>query len=425
METHLAQWLRGTSEGTEAEAILRRCVHCGFCTATCPTYQLLGDERDSPRGRIYLIKAVVEGEAPGASTRDHLDRCLTCRNCETTCPSGVQYGRLVDIGRELVERQVQRPLGQRLLRGLLRETLTRPALFGAAMRLGQMVRPMLPARIRDKVPARRPAGRWPSGDHRRRVLMPAGCVQPSMMPSIDAACARVLDRLGVSVIRPASAGCCGAIRQHLADAEGARDDARRNIAAWWPFIEQGVEAILINASGCSVMIKDYGHLLRDDPQWADRAAQVVDLVRDVSEWLPAELERRWQDQGLPDPDPSIESKVVFHPPCTLQHGQQQRGAVERVLAALGARPLPVTDSHMCCGSAGTYSVLQPELSAQLRSRKLESLQAQAPATILSANIGCIAHLQAGTDTPVRHWVEWLDTLGEAIRPKGGLQSRSG
>jgi glycolate oxidase iron-sulfur subunit len=417
METHLVQWLRGTPEGNEAEAILRRCVHCGFCTATCPTYQLLGDERDSPRGRIYLIKAVVEGETPGPSTQMHLDRCLTCRNCETTCPSGVQYGRLVDIGRELVERQVRRPLGQRLLRGLLRETLTRPAIFGPSMRVGQMVRPILPSRLRDKVPARRPAGQWPAGDHRRRVLMPAGCVQPSMMPSIDAACARVLDRLGISVIRPARTGCCGAIRQHLSDAEGALEDARRNVAAWWPFVEQGVEAILINASGCSVMIKDYAHLLRDDPEWAERAAQVVERVRDISEWLPTELERRWTEQGLPEPDPGKVSRVAFHPPCTLQHGQQQRGSVERVLATLGAQPLPVTDAHLCCGSAGTYSVLQPELSLRLRESKLQSLQAQSPAMILSANIGCIAHLQAGTGTPVRHWVEWLDGLGEAILPK--------
>jgi glycolate oxidase iron-sulfur subunit len=237
-----------------------------------------------------------------------------------------------------------------------------------------------------------------------------------MMPSIDAACARVLDRLGISVVRPARAGCCGAIRQHLSDAAGALEDARRNIAAWWPFVEQGVEAILINASGCSVMVKDYAHLLRDDPDWAERAAQVVELVRDISEWLPAELERRWLDQGLPQFAPATESRVAFHPPCTLQHGQQQRGAVERVLAALGAQSLPVADSHLCCGSAGTYSVLQAGLSGQLRTRKLENLEASRPAMILSANIGCIAHLQAGTQTPVRHWVEWLDGLGESLLP---------
>jgi glycolate oxidase iron-sulfur subunit len=414
METHLAQWLQGTPEGDEAQAILRRCVHCGFCTATCPTYQLLGDERDGPRGRIYLIKAVVEGETPGDSTREHLDRCLTCRSCETTCPSGVQYGRLVDIGRELVERQTRRPLRARLLRGVLRETLTRPALFGPALRLGQSVRGLLPKRLRDKVPARRAAGPWPSAEHRRKVLMPAGCVQPAMIPAIDAACARVLDRLGIQVVRPKSSGCCGAIRQHLSDAEGARAEARRNIEQWWPYLEQGVEAILINASGCAVMVKDYAHLLRDDPQWSERATRVVERVRDISEWLPEELERHWQANGLPDPEPAAAAGLVFHPPCTLQHGQQRRGQVERTLSRLGAQVQPIADAHLCCGSAGTYSVLQPELSEQLRGRKLTALQAAAPAMILSANIGCIAHLQAGTETPVRHWVEWLDGLGESL-----------
>jgi len=415
METHLAEWLRGTPEGTEAESILRRCVHCGFCTATCPTYQILGDERDGPRGRIYLIKAVVEGETPGPSTRDHLDRCLTCRSCETTCPSGVEYGRLGDIGRELVERQVERPIGQRILRTVLRETLTRPAVFAPAMRVGQALRPLLPKVLRDKVPARRPAGDWPDVTHRRRVLMPAGCVQPSMMPSIDAACARVLDWLGVQVVRPERpSGCCGAIRQHLSDGTGAREDARRNMAAWWPLIEQGIEAILINASGCSVMIKDYAHLLRDDPEWAERATELVAMVHDISEWLPTELERRWAVDGAPDPDIEGDRSVVFHPPCTLQHGQQQRGQVERVLSRLGAALQPVADAHLCCGSAGTYSVMQPALSGELRVRKLQNLQAGGPAMILSANIGCLAHLQAGTATPVRHWVEWLDGLGPAI-----------
>jgi glycolate oxidase iron-sulfur subunit len=327
----------------------------------------------------------------------------------------VQYGRLVDIGRELVERQVRRPVRNRWLRALLRETLTRPAVFGPAMRLGQMVRPVLPGALRDKVPERRPAGPWPlTGRHRRRVLMPAGCVQPSMAPSIDASCARVLDRLGIEVVRPATQGCCGAIRQHLADPDGARAEARRNIEAWWPLIESGLEAILINASGCAVMIKDYAHVLRDDPQWADRAAQVVELVRDISEWLPAELERQWAQHGLPDPDPTSVRAVAFHPPCTLQHGQQQRGAVERVLVKLGAELQAVTDVHLCCGSAGTYSVLQPELSSALRARKLDSLQAADPSIILSANIGCIVHLQAGTQTPVRHWVEWIDALGDAV-----------
>ncbi|MCM5570628.1 glycolate oxidase subunit GlcF [Burkholderiaceae bacterium FT117] len=407
METHLADWLKGTPDGEEAEAILRKCVHCGFCTATCPTYQLLGDELDGPRGRIYLIKQVVEGKPATAATMSHLDRCLTCRNCESTCPSGVQYGHLVDVGRKLVERQVKRPLGERIVRTALREGLTRRWLFDPAMRVGQAVRPLLPATLRDKVPARRPAGAWPTARHERRVLILNGCTQPAMMPSIDAATARVLDRLGVQVVVEPRSGCCGAIRQHLNDPDGALADARRNIAAWWPHVEAGAEAIVINASGCGAMVKDYAHLLRDDPEWGPKALRIVSLTRDLAEWLPAviadaapALREKLAARGAP--------KVAFHPPCTLQHGQQVRGAVEKLLASLGVQSLPVADSHLCCGSAGTYSVLQPALSKQLRERKLANLQAGQPDLILSANIGCLAHLQAGTGTPVRHWIEWLD-----------------
>jgi glycolate oxidase iron-sulfur subunit len=407
METHLADWLKGTPDGEEAEAILRKCVHCGFCTATCPTYQLLGDELDGPRGRIYLIKQVAEGQPATRATLDHLDRCLTCRNCETTCPSGVRYGHLVDIGRKLVERQVKRPLGQRLMRAALREGLTRRWLFDPAMRVGQALRPVLPSSLRDKVPARRDAGRWPSREHARKVLLLNGCAQPAMMPSIDAATARVLDRLGVQAIVESRSGCCGAIRQHLNDGDGALADARRNIEAWWPHIEAGAEAILINASGCGAMVKDYAHLLRADPHWGPKAKRVVALTRDLAEWLPAQLEGlvpalREQIAATGAP------KLVFHPPCTLQHGQQIRGQVERLLTSVGVAPLPVADAHLCCGSAGTYSVLQPGLSKQLRSRKLDSLEAGRPDAILSANIGCLAHLQAGTGTPVRHWIEWID-----------------
>jgi len=424
METHLADWLKGTPEGEETEAILRSCVHCGFCTATCPTYQLLGDELDGPRGRIYLIKQVAEGVAPSRDTQVHLDRCLTCRNCESTCPSGVQYGRLVDIGRHLVEERVARPASERLLRGALREGLTRRWLFDPAMRAGQMVRPLLPAALKAKVPQRRPAGAWPERAHERRVLMPAGCVQPAMMPAIDAATARVLDALGVQAIVARGSGCCGAIRHHLSDTDGALDDIRRNIDAWWPWIEgsvvsltdggglasrrgQGVEAIVVNTSGCGAMFADYGHLLRNDPAYAERAARVSSLVRDLSVFLAPERERL--RALLPPPaDAPAAARVAFHPPCTLQHAQQVRGAVEGLLAACGAEVLPFAESHLCCGSAGTYSVLQAGLSTQLRDRKLVHLTAAAPDTILSANIGCLAQLQSGTDTPVRHWVEWLD-----------------
>jgi glycolate oxidase iron-sulfur subunit len=409
METHLADWLKGTHDGAEAQSILRTCVHCGFCTATCPTYQLLGDELDGPRGRIYLMKQVVEGKDATHATLTHLDRCLTCRNCESTCPSGVRYGHLVDIGRKLVEQQVRRPLRERLVRTALREGMTRRWLFDPAMRVGQAVRPLLPETLRAKVPERRAAGDWPKRQHARRVLILNGCAQPAMMPSIDAATARVLDRLGVQVIVESASSCCGAIRQHLNDHDGALDDARRNIAAWWPHIERGVEAIVINASGCGAMVKDYEHLLRNDPEWGEKAARVVSLTKDLSEWLPAELaaanetlRKAIEAAGVP--------RIAYHPPCTLQHGQKVRGTVERLLASLGVPPLTVNEAHLCCGSAGTYSILQPEYAQQLRERKLTNLQANNPELILSSNVGCLAHLQAGTGTPVRHWIEWLDEV---------------
>ncbi|MFT4101609.1 MAG: glycolate oxidase subunit GlcF [Burkholderiaceae bacterium] len=408
METHLAEWLRDTPDGIEAESILRKCVHCGFCTATCPTYQLLGDELDGPRGRIYLIKQVVEGAAAGPATLAHLDRCLTCRNCESTCPSGVAYGHLVDVGRRLVEKQVRRPLGERVLRTALRQGLTRRWLFGPAMRAGKVMRPMLPAGLRDKVPASaddRLGRRWPRGRHERRVLLLNGCVQPAMMPNIDAATARVLDRLGVQAIVERRSGCCGAIRHHLNDEAGARKQARRNIDAWARWLDgpQAVEAIVINASGCGAMLKDYGHLLRDDGAYAERARRVSAMTRDLAEWLP-EFDAAIR-AALP---PDVGTRAAFHPPCTLQHGQQIKGAVERLLAGWGVSLTPVADSHLCCGSAGTYSVLQPELSRQLRDRKLASLLDGQPQVILSANIGCLTHLQSGTQTRVRHWIEWLD-----------------
>lgn len=403
MQTHLSPEFQDTAQGREAEAILRKCVHCGFCTATCPTYQLLGDELDGPRGRIYQIKQVLEGHAPSRDTQLHLDRCLTCRNCETTCPSGVEYGHLVDIGRELVEQRVARPPLERAQRWLLREGLNSP-LFAPAMRLGQRVRGLLPAALRAKVPQRRPARAWPAARHARKVLMPAGCVQPSMMPNIDVATARVLDAAGIEAVAASGAGCCGAVRLHLGDPAGGQAQMRRNIDAWWPQLEGGqAEAIVMNASGCGAVVRDYGHQLRGDPAYADKAARVSALTRDLSELLPEvvdALDGRAVGQGR---------RLAFHPPCTLQHGQQLRGGVERHLAALGFDvQLARSESHLCCGSAGTYSVLQPALADQLRDRKIGHLSALEPETIVSANMGCIAHLQGGTATPVRHWVEVLD-----------------
>lgn len=402
MQTNLAAEFRDTPAGREAEAILRKCVHCGFCTATCPTYQLLGDELDGPRGRIYLIKQVLEGKPATAATQLHLDRCLTCRNCETTCPSGVQYGRLLDIGRHEVEKQVRRPLAARLARTALKEGLTSP-LFAPALALGQLVRPLLPATLRAKVPPRQDAGAWPARSHARKMLMLEGCVQPALAPNINAATARVFDALGIEVIRAERAGCCGAIRYHLNDHDGGLRDARANIDAWWPHIAGGAEAIVINASGCGAMVKEYGYLLSDDPAYAEKAQRVSALTRDVAELLAPladELRARMAR--------TERGRVVFHPPCTLQHALKIRGTVETLLAALGAELLPFAESHLCCGSAGTYSVLQPELAYRLRDRKLANLLAPRPEVILSANVGCIAHLASGTGTPVRHWIEWLD-----------------
>jgi glycolate oxidase iron-sulfur subunit len=443
MQTTLAPEFQGTAEGAEAEAILRKCVHCGFCTATCPTYQLLGDELDGPRGRIYLMKQVLEGAPVTRKTQAHLDRCLTCRNCESTCPSGVQYGHLVDIGRRIVERKVERPAGERAVRWLLKEGLTSP-LFAPAMKLGQAVRPLLPATLQNKVPA--PAGTrahvWPRREHARKVLMLAGCVQPAMLPNINAATARVLDAAGIQAVVAAGAGCCGALRTHLNDTEGGLADMRRNIDAWWPHVEReaaagGVEAIVMNASGCGVTVKEYSHALAHDPAYAAKARRISELTRDLSELLPEllpALRERLGAAGAPEAvaagdspgtarpvapggaaasasatAPAPRSRLVFHPPCTLQHGQQLRGGVESHLRELGFDVrLATSESHLCCGSAGTYSVLQPELATQLRDRKLGALAPATGETVISANIGCIQHLQSGTAAPVKHWVEVLD-----------------
>jgi len=407
MQTNLAPEYQNTPEGLEAEAILRKCVHCGFCTATCPTYQLLGDELDGPRGRIYLMKAVLEGETPTRKTQMHLDRCLTCRNCESTCPSGVQYGHLVDIGRKLVDAKVERPVGEKLVRWALKEGLPSP-LFAPAMKMGQRVRGLLPESLKAKVPATQDAGAWPTRTHARKVLMLAGCVQPSMSPNINTATARVLDAAGIQTVTADKAGCCGAVKFHLNDLGGGKDHMRANIDAWWPLVESGeVEAIVMNASGCGVMVKDYGHVLKDDPKYADKAARIGALTRDLSELLP-ELVPLLKDKLKPEALQAA-GLQAYHPPCTLQHGQQIKGGVEKHLADLGFKiKVTANESHLCCGSAGTYSVLNPELSKQLRDRKLGHLNALEPQGVISANIGCITHLQSGSGLPVRHWVELVD-----------------
>ena len=408
MQTNLAPEYKNTADGIAAEAILRKCVHCGFCTATCPTYQLLGDELDGPRGRIYLMKQVLEGETPTRKTQLHLDRCLTCRNCESTCPSGVDYGHLVDIGRKIVDAKVPRPAGEKALRWALKEGLPSP-LFAPAMKLGQLVRPLLPASLKNKVPAKQDAGVWPTRQHARKVLMLAGCVQPAMMPNINRATARVLDAAGIQTVLAPKAGCCGAVKFHLNDQDGGKAEMRANIDAWWPHItgDGPVEAIIMNASGCGVTVKEYGHILKDDPAYAAKAQRISELTKDLSEWLP-ELADKLKGKVSVKTSGNM-GRVAFHPPCTLQHGQQLRGGVEKHLNELGFQVRVATnESHLCCGSAGTYSVLNPDIAYTLRDRKLGNLQEMQPDVIVSANIGCITHLQSGTTTPVKHWVEVLD-----------------
>lgn len=405
MQTKLSEEFKGTADGEEAEAILRKCVHCGFCNATCPTYQVLGDELDGPRGRIYLIKQLLEGGSVTRSTQLHLDRCLTCRNCESTCPSGVEYGHLVEIGRRLTDERVGRPPAEQATRWVLKEGLTSP-LFAPALQAGRMLRPLLPPVLKSKVPvsARPSSGRRkpaPSREHRRKVVLLGGCVQPAMRPQINEATVRVLDAAGVQTLSAAGERCCGALRTHLNDREGGLADMRRNIDAWWPLLGGGIEAIVVNASACSQMIKDYGYALRHDREYADKARRVSALTRDLSELLP--------DIGhaLKERLRRCAPRLAFHAPCTLQHGQKLRG-VDAQLAALGFDIEVPAESHLCCGSAGTYSVLHPELANELRDRKLEALKPLGADCIVSANMGCIQHLQSGTTLPVRHWIEVLD-----------------
>ena len=393
MQTQIADSYRNTPDGDIAERILRSCVHCGFCLATCPTYQVLGNELDSPRGRIYLMKQVLEGATPTAKTQLHLDRCLTCRNCETTCPSGVEYGKLLDIGRHIVEEKVGRSPLASATRAALRGGLGTPLLFNGALKLGQSVRGLMPDFLKARVPPAEHAGAWPAPRHQRRMLVLQGCVQPGLKPNINAAAARV-------------AGCCGALAHHLNDRDDGLAAARRNIDAWIPHLDARVEAIVMTASGCGAMVKDYGWLLRDDAAYADKAARVSAATKDISEILVGEAAAL--KPLAPRASPPTQKRIAYHPPCTLQHGQKLTGGVEALLANAGFELTPVAEKHLCCGSAGTYSILQPEIANQLKARKLGHLQAGAPELIATANIGCLAHLQSGSPIPVRHWVELLD-----------------
>ncbi|MBS0484512.1 MAG: glycolate oxidase subunit GlcF [Proteobacteria bacterium] len=409
MQTKLADFIKNSPQGEEADAILRSCVHCGFCLATCPTYQILGDELDSPRGRIYLMKQVLEGQPVTQKTQAHLDRCLTCRACETTCPSGVRYGALVDIGRAIVEKQVKRDIRSDVMRFTLRKVLPNAVLFNALFKAGQAVRPMLPDSLKRKIPRKLSTAKaWPAARHARKMLVLDGCVQPALAPNINAATARVLDNLSISLIKAENAGCCGAVAFHLNAQQEGLDYMRRNIDAWWPLVENGeVEAIIVTASGCGVTVKEYGHFLQHDAVYAGKAAKISALAKDIGEVLHAELEhikqlltRRQAEAGR--------KRLSFHSPCTLQHGMRIRGVVEKILVAAGFDLTAVPDAHLCCGSAGTYSILQPELSQQLLKNKVTALESGKPDRIATANIGCLMHLQTGTALSVKHWIELLD-----------------
>ena len=402
MQTNIVERYADTDQGREAEAILRKCVHCGFCTATCPTYQLLGDELDGPRGRIYQIKEILEGATPTKSTQTHLDRCLTCRSCETTCPSGVDYGRLADIGRKIVEDEVGRSWTQKLIRKALVVVIPNRRLFGSLVRVGQLLRPLMPGRIGTKIPRRNKPSVWPRSTHARTMLVLEACAQPSATPNVNASAARVFDRLGIRLIAAREAGCCGAVAHHLSEYDRSHGAVKRNIDAWWPLLEQGAEAIVITASGCGVMVKDYVHLLQGDPLYAEKARRVSELAKDISEVLAKENLGGLKVRGA--------DTIAFHSPCTLQHGQKLNGLTEGILRELGFELRPVTDSHLCCGSAGTYSILQPDLSKRLLKDKLKALEGTGAPTIATANVGCQLHLKTGAKAPVKHWIELVDEV---------------
>jgi len=401
MQTALAEYIRDTAEGREADQILRACVHCGFCNATCPTYQLLGDELDGPRGRIYQIKTVLEGKLATATIREHLDRCLTCRSCETTCPSGVNYHRLLVIGRAEAERQAPRSLGQRLRRRLLIEALSYSGRFATLLRIGRVFRPLLPTKLQRQIPRAKPPQQLsPAASSSRHMVLLEGCVQPGLAPEINQALEQLLTRLGIALQRLPGAGCCGAVAHHLSDTERARAMARRNIDAWYPAIESGAEAIIATASGCGAHLHDYPQLLADDPGYAGKATQLVEYLRDPLQILDQDMLTRL-------PLRPRKARIAVHTPCTLQHALQLNGATERRLGDLGYELCATEEGHLCCGSAGTYSILQPDLSEQLRKRKLRALSVDRPDLIVTANIGCLTHLGSPDGVPVQHWLNLL------------------
>lgn len=395
MKTNLADFIKDTPEGQEANAILRACVHCGFCNATCPTYRLTGDELDGPRGRIFLIKQSLETGTAGPTTLQHLDRCLGCRACETTCPSGVEYHALLDYGRARVAQRVTRSAPMRLLRRLLVAVLPRRRLVRALVAAARPLAPLLPTALRHKLPAapllHAPAPRR----HDRRVVLMQGCVEPAVAPDTGRAAARVLDALGIEPLRLSAERCCGALPYHLDDHARGRRLAAANVEVWHAALESGAEAIVVPSSGCQSFIADYARLLDDDPALRARAERVVARVRDLSQVLEPEASRIPAGPAL---------SVAFQVPCSLQHALRGDAGASRLLAKLGYRLAPLRDAHQCCGSAGAYSLLQPAMSESLRSLKLAALDDSGADCAVTANVGCRAHL-ATRGRPVRHWIE--------------------
>lgn len=401
MKTNIAPQFANIPQRVEAEAILRSCVHCGFCTATCPTYQELCDERDGPRGRIYLIKQLLEGGEVTQNTRTHLDRCLTCRSCETTCPSGVKYGRLIDIARNLLEKELPRNSMDQFKRWTLRKILPKQIPFSLLLGAGQLLRPVLPEPLKSKVPVKQKHSPWPKAVHKRVMLILQSCGQKSTTPETNAATARVLDKLGISLVVAPKAGCCGAISTHLSAHDEGLDYMRRNIDAWWPAVENGAEAIVITASGCGAMVQEYGHYLKDDPVYAKKAVRISELAKDLSEVIAAE------ELSVLSLKPGTD-KIALHIPCSLQHGMGLPSSIKEILQQAGFSLTKTCEDHLCCGSAGTYSILEPEMSGKLLTRKLNALTIDQPEQIVTANIGCQLHLQTRSEQPVRHWIELLD-----------------
>lgn len=405
MEIHLDKKFAGAAWAQEAESIVRKCVHCGFCNATCPTYQLLGDEADGPRGRIYLITQLLQGQPASGQSRAHLDRCLLCRACETTCPSGVPYARLLETGRSILEQQQPRSGLDWLKRKVMTTVVPRNRLLQTGVNLARPLRPLLPPALASQLPVAKKNLARPGTSHSRRMLLLEGCAQSSLTPETNAAATRVMDRLGITLVSEDKRGCCGALRLHTSEREKGLEDIKRRIDTWWPSVQAGVEAIVSSASGCGVTVKDYGELLKDDPEYAEKARHVATLARDISEVIGKEI------TNSPGKAKSVDKlKIAFHSPCTLQHGQKLNGRVENILERFGFALLPVTDSHLCCGSAGTYSILQPDLSGRLKADKLAKLQAHSPDVIATANVGCQLHLRKDSGVPVMHWIELLDKV---------------